>query len=100
MGGQCPALQANLNGGQKMNERRREREPATQETDPEYDKAPRGPSASAQTINPEALYRLIAVAAYYRAERRGFEPGSELEDWLNAEAEVLTEALSGKGLSS
>jgi len=83
-----------------MNERRREREQATQEPDPEYDKAPRGPSVSAQTTNPEVLYRLIAVAAYYRAERRGFEPGCELEDWLNAEAEVLTEALSVKGLSS
>jgi hypothetical protein len=83
-----------------MNERTREREHATQEPDPGYDKAPRGPSVSAQTINPEALYPLIAVAAYYRAERRGFEPGCELEDWLNAEAEVLTEAVSVKGLSS
>jgi hypothetical protein len=83
-----------------MNERRREREHATQEPDQTYDKAPRGASVSAQTINPEALYRLIAVAAYYRAERRGFEPGCELEDWLNAEAEVLTEALSVKRLSS
>jgi len=83
-----------------MNERRHEREHATQEPDPAYDKAPRGPSVSAQTISPDALYRLIAVAAYYRAERRGFEPGSELEDWLNAEAEVLTEAVSAKGFSS
>ena len=31
----------------------------------------------------------IAEAAYYRAERRGFEPGRETEDWLAAEAEVL-----------
>lgn len=30
----------------------------------------------------------IARGAYYRAERRGFEPGYELEDWLAAEAEV------------
>jgi hypothetical protein len=27
----------------------------------------------------------IAVRAYYMAEQRGFEPGHELEDWLNAE---------------
>lgn len=32
--------------------------------------------------------RLIAEAAYYIAERRGFSPGSELEDWLQAEREV------------
>ena len=31
---------------------------------------------------------MIAEAAYYRAERRGFEPGSELEDWCLAEVEI------------
>jgi len=31
---------------------------------------------------------LIATAAYLRAERRGFEAGRELEDWLAAEAEL------------
>jgi hypothetical protein len=30
----------------------------------------------------------IAIAAYYRAERRGFAPGNELADWLAAEREV------------
>jgi hypothetical protein len=30
----------------------------------------------------------IAKAAYLRAERRNFEPGHELEDWLAAEEEV------------
>lgn len=31
---------------------------------------------------------LIAQAAYFRAERRGFAPGHELEDWVAAELEV------------
>jgi hypothetical protein len=31
---------------------------------------------------------LIARAAYFRAEKRGFRAGHELEDWLAAEAEV------------
>lgn len=31
---------------------------------------------------------MIAEAAYYRAERRGFAPGFELEDWLLSENEV------------
>jgi hypothetical protein len=35
------------------------------------------------------LQRWIAEAAYYRAERRGFEPGGETQDWLAAEAEIL-----------
>jgi hypothetical protein len=29
----------------------------------------------------------IAVAAYFRAEQRGFAPGDELADWFQAEAE-------------
>ena len=33
----------------------------------------------------EERERRIAVAAYLRAERRGFRSGSELEDWLEAE---------------
>ncbi len=31
---------------------------------------------------------MIAVAAYFRAERRGFTPGGEVDDWLEAEAEI------------
>lgn len=30
----------------------------------------------------------IAERAYWRAERRGFTPGHELEDWLHAEREI------------
>ena len=30
----------------------------------------------------------IAVAAYYKAQARGFAPGYELDDWLAAEKEV------------
>ncbi len=37
---------------------------------------------------PEERHRLIAQKAYHLAERRGFTPGSELDDWLKAEAEV------------
>jgi hypothetical protein len=31
---------------------------------------------------------LIARAAYFRAEKRGFQAGHALEDWFAAEAEV------------
>jgi hypothetical protein len=33
--------------------------------------------------------RLVEQAAYFRAEKRGFAPGCELQDWVEAEAEVL-----------
>ena len=46
--------------------------------------------AVAAVIDPEHRRALIAQMAYYRAERRGFEPGHEAEDWLSAEAEVDT----------
>jgi hypothetical protein len=41
-------------------------------------------------ISHEDLRRQIAEAAYYRALRRGFAPGYEERDWIEAEAEVMT----------
>ena len=38
--------------------------------------------------NEDRLSR-IAVSAYYKAEARGYEPGHEIQDWLEAEAEIL-----------
>ncbi|MCK9388898.1 MAG: DUF2934 domain-containing protein [Sulfuritalea sp.] len=32
--------------------------------------------------------QMIAEAAYFHAERRGFAPGNEMSDWLRAEADV------------
>lgn len=34
------------------------------------------------------LQEAIARAAYFKAERRGFEPGHELPDWVEAEEEI------------
>lgn len=39
-------------------------------------------------IDPNARSAMIAEAAYYRAAARGFAPGGELQDWLDAEAEI------------
>lgn len=41
-------------------------------------------------------HALIAQAAYFRAERRGFRAGHELEDWLAAEAEVERQLASAR----
>ncbi|MCX7164404.1 MAG: DUF2934 domain-containing protein [Betaproteobacteria bacterium] len=32
--------------------------------------------------------QMVAVAAYFRAEHRGFAPDNEISDWLEAEADV------------
>jgi hypothetical protein len=39
--------------------------------------------------NPKVLENMVAEAAYYRADHRGFAAGYELCDWLEAEKEIL-----------
>jgi len=43
------------------------------------------PAASAAPVDRDEMVR---VAAYFRALRRGFAPGYEVADWLEAQAEV------------
>jgi hypothetical protein len=38
---------------------------------------------------------MIATAAYYRAERRGFTDGGEMEDWLEAEEKIIADLYPG-----
>lgn len=45
-------------------------------------------SKSKLGVTPEQRYMMICEAAYYRAERRGFSPENEIQDWLDAEAEI------------
>lgn len=47
----------------------------------------RNPTAT-RAADPAQRRAMIAEAAYYRAQRRGFEPGHALEDWQQAEVEV------------
>lgn len=44
---------------------------------------------SRSNLVPISLENEIRKLAYLLSERRGFEPGHEAEDWLNAEREVL-----------
>jgi hypothetical protein len=46
------------------------------------------PGLNLKIDDEEAKRRLIAEIAYFSAERRGFSPGYELDDWLQAEQEV------------
>lgn len=55
---------------------------------------PADESGVAQISNEE----IIAVAAYYLAERRGFSSGQELDDWLQAEKEIESRAAGGSGV--
>ena len=56
-------------------------------------KKPSAPAATAKaptavTVSEDVRRGMIAEGAYLRAERRGFAPGHEEQDWLAAEAEV------------
>lgn len=44
------------------------------------------PPASGIEVCPRE--QMIAEAAYYHAERRGFAPANEMSDWLQAEIDV------------
>ena len=48
----------------------------------------RGAGDHRHSVSAEERERFIAMAAYYRAERRGFAPGGELQDWYEAAAEI------------
>jgi len=50
-------------------------------------KSPRTLS-SKRPLTSQQREQMIATMAYLRAEQRGFVPGHEQEDWLQAEAEV------------
>ncbi|MBU0498573.1 MAG: DUF2934 domain-containing protein [Gammaproteobacteria bacterium] len=53
--------------------------------------SPDSPAAGKDTLSPavpENFDAMVAEAAYYLAEQRGFTPGSEVDDWLCAEAQV------------
>ena len=70
----------------------REKSPSTQTP---RKRAPRKTAAAVsaattfgQFVGPEQRAALIAEAAFFRAEKRGFATGHEVEDWLAAESEV------------
>lgn len=49
----------------------------------------------------EERSEMIAVAAYYLAERRGFASGSATDDWLKAEQQIdrMLETIRRQGIS-
>lgn len=76
-----------------MATRRTDESPATADTrarstPPRASRAAKEKPAQRAAVSVEDRRAMIAEAAYLRAERRGFVPGYETEDWLAAEVEV------------
>jgi hypothetical protein len=77
-------------------ERRKTARQAAAQATPKPDSRPASAPASLPTSSgmrtqgsSEDTRRRIAEAAYFRAKERGFAPGHELEDWIEAESEVM-----------
>jgi hypothetical protein len=47
---------------------------------------------SEQLVNDDDRESRVALCAYYKAEARGYELGHEIQDWLDAEAEIISES--------
>lgn len=62
-------------------------EPMNKSKNTEPSRKPRG-SSGCDPGSDRPLEQMIADAAYFYAERRGFAPGNEMDDWLRAEADV------------
>ena len=62
---------------------------------PKKSPAPKKPATAPAAVPPGAdgpdRDQLVRLAAYFRAERRGFAPGNDVDDWLAAEAEVAAQ---------
>jgi hypothetical protein len=52
-------------------------------------------AATVPNLAPEQRRYYVEVAAYYIAERRGFQGGSAMEDWAQAEREIDRLLLEG-----
>ena len=46
------------------------------------------PNSGKVEISPELRYRMVAEAAYYRAEKHGFTADKTMKDWLDAESDI------------
>ena len=44
--------------------------------------------AGLDALAAQRRYQMISEAAYFLAERRGFQDGYDLDDWLRAESEI------------
>lgn len=58
--------------------------------------APKSHATPLPAMNSPEWQGMVAMAAYLRAESRGFAGGSPEEDWFEAEAEVMARLGNGK----
>jgi hypothetical protein len=82
-------MAGNSNAGIHVSRKRARRRPSHT---PAASEAPGGERALSG--EERERWEMIAAAAYFRAEKRGFAPGKEIDDWIAAEREI-TDRLDG-----
>jgi hypothetical protein len=58
--------------------------------------SPESSSSAAGAVDLALRRQLVAAEAYFIAERRGFSPGHEFDDWVAAEAAVESRLAQGQ----
>ena len=55
-------------------------------------------AAKTKTLHPgqDMINGMVAVAAYFLAEKRAFAPGFEEQDWLAAKAQIMAQLAEAK----
>ena len=62
--------------------------PASRDTHRQIEVSDNNPMTNSLFASAEQRHRKIQELAYLKAEQRNFEPGYEMQDWLEAEKEV------------
>lgn len=57
--------------------------------------APQNAATAGTSVDAAEREARIAVAAFFAAEARGFAPGRELDDWLQAERQIDEDLAAG-----
>jgi hypothetical protein len=66
-------------------------------TTPQSSKTPRKTRPNSISASPEQRCQMIEQAAYFRAEKRGFQGGDAVADWLLAETQIDALLSSAEG---
>jgi Protein of unknown function (DUF2934) len=86
-----------MGGDQARSPRKKTKSEKTETPPVRRQSVPRAAGASRSAdIAPDERHRMIAEAAYHRAEKRGFMNGDPGQDWLEAEAQIENELRNGR----
>ena len=86
-----------MGGGQARSTRKKTKSETPEKPPVRRRSVPRGAvSTRSVDVTPDERHRMIAEAAYHRAEKRGFMNGDPIRDWLEAEAQIENELRNGR----